>query len=242
MKRRAFLAAAAAAVFAPTNFVAASEAKRRVVVVGGGLAGLSCAYELRKLGFDVVVLEGQGRAGGRVQTLREGLNPELSAEAGATRIPDTHRMTLAYVREFGLTLEPFKGGNLADVMHLRGRNYVTGHGPEPEWPLQLRPEERRRGRRGIAQRYLTEPLELAKGSEDSLSVPAPILEQDRYTLREYMEKQGLSPDAIELMTLGADTSISAALLLLVEFNEQVTREYFHIRGATTCFRRPWQSG
>jgi monoamine oxidase len=82
-----------------------------VVVVGAGLAGLSCAYELRKLGFEVVVLEGQGRAGGRVQTLRDGLDPELSAETGATRIPDTHWMTLAYVREFGLTLEPFKSGD-----------------------------------------------------------------------------------------------------------------------------------
>src|SRR5258708_30538732 len=35
---------------------------------------------------------------------------------------------------------------------------------------------------------------------------------------------------MELMTLGADTSVSAGLLLLVELNEQVTREYFHIRG------------
>jgi monoamine oxidase len=178
----------------------------------------------------VVVLEGQGRPGGRVQTLREGLDPELSAEAGATRIPDTHWMTLAYVREFGLTLEPFKSGDLADVVHLRGRNYVAGHGPEPEWPLQLSPEERRLDRRGMAERYMNWPLKLAEGSGDLLSVPGPILEQDHYTLREFLEKQGLSRDAIELMTVGGDTSLSAALLLLVEFNEQVTREYFHIRG------------
>ena len=230
MNRRSFLAAAVAAAFAPTTLLRAAEGKRRVVVVGAGLAGLSCAYELRKLGFEVVVLEGQGRAGGRVQTLREGLDPELSAEAGATRIPDTHWMTLAYVREFGLTLEPFKSSDLADVVHLRGRNYVAGHGPEPEWPLQLSPEERRLGRRGMAERYMNWPLKLAEGSEDLLSVPGPILEQDHYTLREFMEKQGLSRGAIELMTVGGDTSLSAALLLLVEFNEQVTREYFHIRG------------
>src|SRR6266403_512431 len=229
MNRRSFLAAAAAAAFAPATLLRAADGKRRVVVVGAGLAGLSCAYELRKLGFEVVVLEGQGRAGGRVQTLREGLDPELSAEAGATRIPDTHWMTLAYVREFGLTLEPFKSGDLADVVHLRGRNYVAGHGPEPKWPLQLSPEERRLGRSGMAEHYLNWPLKLAKGSEDWLSVPDPILEQDHYTLREFMEKQGLSRDAIELMTVGGDTSLSAALLL-VEFNEQVNRGYFHIRG------------
>src|SRR5258708_20034304 len=106
MNRRSFLAAAAAAAFAPATLLRAADGKRRVVVVGAGLAGLSCAYELRKLGFEVVVLEGQGRAGGRVQTLREGLDPELSAEAGATRIPDTHWMTLAYVRAVALTLDP----------------------------------------------------------------------------------------------------------------------------------------
>jgi monoamine oxidase len=220
MNRRTFLATAAAAAVVPATFIRPAEAKRKVVIVGGGLAGLSCAYELRKLGFEVVVLEGQGRAGGRVQTLRDGLDSELSAEAGATRIPDTHWMTFAYVREFGLTLEPFKAGDLADVVHLRGQNYVAGHGPEPEWPLQLSPEERRLGRRGIAERYLTGPLELAKGSEKSLNVPDSILEQDHYTLREYMEKQGLSQDAIELMTVGGDTSLSAALLLLVQLNER----------------------
>jgi hypothetical protein len=74
MNRRSFLAAAAAAAFAPATFARAAEGKRRVIVVGAGLAGLSCAYELRKLGFERVVLEGQGRAGGRVQTLREGLD------------------------------------------------------------------------------------------------------------------------------------------------------------------------
>jgi len=107
---------------------------------------------------------------------------------------------------------------------------VAGHGPESKWPLQLSPEERRLGRSGMAEHYLNWPLKLAKGSEDSLSVPGPILEQDHYTLREFLEKQGLSRDAIELMTVGGDTSLSAALLLLVQFNEQVTREYFHIRG------------
>jgi len=230
MNRRNFLAAAAAAAFAPAMFVRAAETKRKVVVVGGGLAGLSCAYELRKLGFEAIVLEGQGRAGGRVQTLREDLDWGLSAETGATRIPDTHHMTLDYVREFGLTLEPFKGGDLGDVLHLRGQNYVSGHGPEPDWPLKLTPEERHLGRGGMAKRYMAGPLELAKGSEDSLSVPGPILEQDHYTLRQFLEKQGLSRDAIELVTLGGDKAVSAGLLLLVELNEQVTREYFHIRG------------
>jgi len=233
MNRRAFLAALAATALAPAAnaaFAPLPEPRRKVVIVGGGLAGLSCAYELQKHGFDIVVLEGQGRAGGRVQTLREGLYPGLTAETGATRIPDTHQFTLSYVREFGLTLEPFHSGDLADVLHLRGQNYADGRGPEPDWPLRLSPEERRLGRKGMAERYLAGPLKLAKGSENLPAVPKSILEQDGLTLGQYLTKQGLSPDAIELLTLGADTTVSAALLLLVEFNEQVARQYFHISG------------
>jgi monoamine oxidase len=230
MNRRTFLAAAAAAAFSPRVFARAAETKQRVVVVGGGLAGLCCAYELRKLGFEAIVLEGQGRAGGRVETLREGLDDGLTGETGGTRIPDTHHMTLAYVREFGLPLEPFKGGDFADVLHLRGKNYAPGHGPEPDWPLQLTPEERSLGRAGMSRRYLDGPLALVKGSEDSLSVPATILNLDHDTLQGYLEKQGLSQDAIELILLGGDPQLGVAQMMMVGFNQQVIREFFHIRG------------
>jgi monoamine oxidase len=233
MNRRDFLTAAAAAALAPVARLAFADVagpKRKVVIVGGGLAGLSCAHELQKYGFEVVVLEGQGRAGGRVQTLREGLDSGLTAETGATRIPDTHKFTLDYVREFGLTLEPFHGGDFADVLHLRGKNYAGGQGPEPDWPLKLTAEERSLGRKGMAERYFGAPLKLAKGYENSLDVPKAILDQDGPTLGQYLTKEGLSPDAIELLTLGGDTAISAALLMLVNFNEQISHQYFHISG------------
>jgi monoamine oxidase len=108
MNRRSFLAAAASSLavdFVPMaregnsfcGWPAAKSDSR------WWRAGLCCAHELRKCDYEIVVLEDQGRAGGRVQTLREGLDPELAAEAGATRIPDTHELTLSYVREFGWT-------------------------------------------------------------------------------------------------------------------------------------------
>ena len=39
-----------------------------VVVVGAGLAGLTCARELERRGFDIVVLERSDALGGRVRT------------------------------------------------------------------------------------------------------------------------------------------------------------------------------
>ena len=40
-----------------------------VVIVGAGLTGLTTAYELRKSGIDVVILEGAVQPGGRIQTV-----------------------------------------------------------------------------------------------------------------------------------------------------------------------------
>ena len=40
-----------------------------VVIVGAGLTGLTTAYELRKAGIDVLLLEAAPRPGGRIQTV-----------------------------------------------------------------------------------------------------------------------------------------------------------------------------
>jgi monoamine oxidase len=54
---------------------------KRVLIIGGGIAGLVAAYELRRLGHDPLVLEAQGRVGGRIYTLRAPFSPGLAAEA-----------------------------------------------------------------------------------------------------------------------------------------------------------------
>lgn len=51
---------------------AAPRAQAQVVVVGAGLTGLTTAYELRKAGIDVLLLEAAPRAGGRIQTVTFG--------------------------------------------------------------------------------------------------------------------------------------------------------------------------
>ena len=91
VNRRKFLSAAAVAAFAPMAFASVFERRKKVVVVGSGLSGLSCAYELRKRDFEAELLEGQGRAGGRIQTPRDGLNPELSAEPAPFQEPTSSK-------------------------------------------------------------------------------------------------------------------------------------------------------
>jgi monoamine oxidase len=85
--------------------------KKRVIVVGAGLAGLSAAYELLQAGHEPLILEAQQRVGGRIYTMREPFSRGLYGEAGAMRIPRSHRLTTAFIEKFGLQTVDFRMGN-----------------------------------------------------------------------------------------------------------------------------------
>src|SRR5688572_22483345 len=58
---------------APAPFALRGSGKGvRVAIVGAGLAGMTVAYELGKLGYDCHVLEARQRPGGRAHTIRKG--------------------------------------------------------------------------------------------------------------------------------------------------------------------------
>lgn len=92
----------------------------RVAILGAGLAGMTVAYELGKVGFDCRVLEARARSGGRVFTVRRGTvseedGPSQTAafdtgqyfNAGPMRISHHHHTTLAYCRELHVATEVF---------------------------------------------------------------------------------------------------------------------------------------
>jgi len=111
MKRREFLrdsliAAGSALLASRSGLAYSSQTPKKVLIIGGGLSGLVVAYELKKLGHNVTVLEAQDRIGGRVVTIRS-FADNLWADAGAARIPKDHDLTHRYVKEFGLELIPF---------------------------------------------------------------------------------------------------------------------------------------
>jgi monoamine oxidase len=142
MNRREFLrqsALATAFSLSPSGVRAFGQSKlerkgpaRKVIIVGAGLAGLSAAYELIRAGHDVTVLEAQARAGGRVLTLRAPFSDNLYAEAGAMYIPDTHDLTLHYVKEFDLPLDIRITPDLSYVNYVRGKRIVLSEGARIE--------------------------------------------------------------------------------------------------------------
>jgi monoamine oxidase len=91
----------------------------KVVVLGAGIGGLVSAYELKKLGYEVTVLEARERPGGRNWTGRKGTVVEFVdgtkqtigweegnyQNLGPARLPSTHWTMLGYCRELGVPLE-----------------------------------------------------------------------------------------------------------------------------------------
>jgi monoamine oxidase len=115
----------------PPALGSAPKRGNKVIVIGAGLAGLTAAYELRKAGYEVEVLEYNSRIGGRCWTIRGGDRyTELGGETqhcefdkglymnpGPWRISHTHRAILDYCQRFDVAMEPFLQINFNGYVH-----------------------------------------------------------------------------------------------------------------------------
>lgn len=104
-----------------------------VLILGAGLGGMTAAYELRKAGYDVTILEYTDRPGGRCFTIHSGDTfTDIAGETqhcnfakgnyinpGPWRIPYHHYGLLHYCKKFGVKLEPFIQLNYNAYVHAR---------------------------------------------------------------------------------------------------------------------------
>ena len=91
----------------------------RLVIAGAGIGGLVAAYEAKKLGYDVTLLEARSRPGGRNFSARKGSKVEFVdgetqtctwddgnyQNMGPGRLPSVHGTILGYCRELNVPLE-----------------------------------------------------------------------------------------------------------------------------------------
>lgn len=99
--RRSFLRLAAGAAAAPLL----RGQGRTVAVVGAGLAGLTCAYRLKRAGVTATVFEASQRTGGRCFTLRGAFESDQRVERGAELIDSDHDAIRKLAGELGLKLD-----------------------------------------------------------------------------------------------------------------------------------------
>ena len=207
MDRRTFLAhtagalattwtAAAAARAEPPTVemqAAAPNTSRQVLVLGAGLAGLAAAYELKKAGYAVTVLEARTRPGGRVLTYRDPFADGLYAEMGAEYVDATDEYDHRFCKELGLKVMTAK---LYDAIFVRGQRFKMAAFKQGKEKLPYAGTE---GGRLFGQEaaYLKRVLALIKDPE---TLPPEILKLDNLSVVELLAQEGAPEDIAALFT------------------------------------------
>lgn len=212
---------------------------RRFLILGAGVAGMAAAYELQQLGYNVQILEGSGRVGGRILTHRFANGSH--GECGAMRVPLAHDYTHHYAEVAGLGPEDWRRfWNTTRFFDVGGRFVPTEDFRTQILPLfypGLKPEEKRavdsrpvrdEALGALLQLYM-EPIfrQLTLAEIQALlagDFRLPELQAfDARTWLQVLEAQGASPAALELLgrglSLKASWSWSFAAILRDELSQ-----------------------
>jgi monoamine oxidase len=162
---------------------------KEVVILGAGLAGMAAAYELGKLGYKCTILEARERAGGRCWSIRKGsVNTETGLgehtanfdegqyfNAGPSRIPHHHGLTLHYCKELNVPVQIYNNVN--------ENAYYFSEGKGPLSNKKIRVREVHNDMRG----WMAELL--AKGM-DGGKIDAGMSKEDTLKIVEYLRAEG----------------------------------------------------
>ncbi|HYP29831.1 MAG TPA: FAD-dependent oxidoreductase [Blastocatellia bacterium] len=173
-------------------------APKNIVVLGGGLAGLAAAYELKRAGHQVTILEARKNPGGRVRTLRN-FSDGLYAEAGPISFPQDHHFTWGYASDFKLPLRPaFKFG-LESVAHVRGSRFRIAGDGAANVPFNLKANERQAGVFNLPALYLSNFMSDVGDPRRANWPPENLREIDQISLKQLLLDRGASDGAVDLI-------------------------------------------
>lgn len=204
---------------------------KRVVVLGAGLAGLTAAYELQALGYEVTILEVRDRIGGRVWTKRDGFEDGQYAEIGAVRVPDVHDRTIDYCTMLGLELDEIPSGDPLYYIDGQAFKHVDG---EP-WPVMgLDPDEADRTLDDLWHTYVTAAFDAFGNPRDDTFPAAGAVDRfDAVVYTDFLRQRGASEAFLKIYASDNGSEVSTIGTLAWMAAESADREWnktFHIRG------------
>jgi monoamine oxidase len=166
----------------PGDWPANTGVGKSVAILGGGIAGMTCALEMTRLGYTCTILEATARVGGRNRTIRAGdivdetdssqtcmfdFDNDLYFNAGAARIAHHHEFLLAYCREFGVALETFTNDNRASLLHS-----TSAFGGQPVIARRLHADSRGNIARLLSMAVNQNALDQALNATDKVNIIA----------------------------------------------------------------------
>jgi monoamine oxidase len=219
INRREFIAATGVALMSKTGY---GQTKKRVIVAGAGLSGLSAAYELSLKGFDVTVIEGRDRVGGRVFTLKQPFVDEQFVELGGELVGDGYKRLLGYAKKFGIDYEDVPDeiqtsgsvatlqGGIGTTAVMKGKIYPIGSVLNPH-PYDLKGDEAAMLPPNLLIKNIRQMAKEAAGN------PQKIADSDKLSLADALRQHGVSETAIRLMNISLNynsiETVSAAGIL-----------------------------
>jgi monoamine oxidase len=171
---------------------------KNIVVLGGGLAGLSAAFELGKVGHNVTVLEARKYPGGRVRTLR-GFIDDQYAEAGALSFPQIHEFTWGYATDFKLPIRPAFQPGFDHIADIRGSTFRIMAQGTANVPFPLTQAERQAGVFGIISLYLAQYMSDVGNPRKPGWPPDNLAGLDQISCKQLLQNLGASDGAIDII-------------------------------------------
>jgi monoamine oxidase len=171
---------------------------KNIVILGGGLAGLAAAFELKKAGHSITILEARKSPGGRLRTIR-GFADSQYAEAGPLSFPESHQFTFGYVTDFGLPIRPVFAFGLDPIANIRGELFRIPSSGTGNIPIPLRASERAAGVFGLIALYLQDYIRKVGNPLRADWPPDDLSQIDAVSLMQLLQDLGASEGAIDII-------------------------------------------
>lgn len=192
MNRRAFVGGMSASLIAcaaPRRTWSKTTAD--VIVIGAGLAGLHASWQLEQAGLKVILLEGNGRTGGRLYTLDQ---LPGTPDAGGVQIGAAYKRFNTIADRLGVERYLPESGQGGYLYNVRGQNFLKDQWPDLPQNM-LADDEKKTSPDALFFSYMRKLPAL----ETTTGWMSPAITAEDISLASWLKAQGASDEAMRFM-------------------------------------------